>query len=54
MSNVSPRALGPGYWGTVRYAIGRWDRTLRLCVILGMWTFATAPAAILVHSLLRY
>lgn len=43
----------PGRWGTVRYAIDQWGRTLRLCLIVLVMSVPPAVVAVLVRVLMR-
>jgi hypothetical protein len=40
-----------GKWETIRYAIGRWDTTIRLLVILVVLSAPISLILVLVHSL---
>jgi hypothetical protein len=53
MSTPARRASGSGRWGTVRYAIDGWGRTLRLCLILIIMSVPPSVVAVLAHVLLR-
>ena len=44
----------PGRWGTVRYAIDGWGRTLRLCLILIVMSVPPSVVVILAHALFRH
>jgi hypothetical protein len=53
MSTSVRRTSGSGRWGTVRYAIDGWGRTLRLCLILIVLSVPPSVVVMLVHALLR-
>lgn len=52
MSAPARRGSGSGRWATVRYAIGGWGPTLRLCLIMIVMGIPPSMVTLLAHFLL--